>query len=139
MIICMQTYLKLFCFILPISIALDASWIGVIASGFYHSEFGNFFSATPNLAAAALFYILYALALIFLVLEPALKERSLARAVIAGAALGFTAYMTYDLTNIATLTGWPIFGAFVDVAWGTLMTATTSGLTYMIATKVFKM
>jgi uncharacterized membrane protein len=47
--------------------------------------------------------------------------------------------MTYDLTNIATLTGWPLYGALIDIAWGTIMTAVTSGLTYIVATKVFKM
>ncbi len=47
--------------------------------------------------------------------------------------------MTYDLTNLATLAGWPVYGAVIDVVWGTLMTAVSSGLTYLIATKVFKM
>jgi uncharacterized membrane protein len=135
----MRTYLKLFCLALPISIALDASWIGVIASGFYQSEFGTFFRPDPNFFAGAAFYVLYALALIYFVLKPALEERSLVRAVISGAILGFTAYMTYDLTNMATLVGWPLLGAFVDTCWGTLMTALTSGLTYVVATKVFKM
>lgn len=135
----MRTYLKLFCLVLPISIALDASWIGVIANGFYHTEFGTFFRSDPNFFAGGLFYILYAFALIFLVLDDALKQRSLVRAVTWGGILGFTAYMTYDLTNMATLVGWPLVGAVVDVAWGTLMTAITAGLTYVVATKVFRM
>jgi uncharacterized membrane protein len=135
----MQTYLKLFCIALPISIALDASWIGVIAAGFYQTQFGSFFRPDPVILAAALFYVLYAVVLIYFVLDGAVKERSLAKAVIGGAVLGFAAYMTYDLTNIATLAGWPIFGAFIDTSWGTLMTALTSGITYLIATKVFKM
>lgn len=135
----MRTYLKLFCLVLPISVALDASWIGVIASGFYKSQFGAYFSPTPNLLAAALFYILYALALIYLVLDPALKERSLTRAMLPAAVVGFTAYMTYDLTNMATLAAWPLTAAAVDVLWGTIMTSVTCGLTYVIATKVFRM
>jgi uncharacterized membrane protein len=135
----MNTYLKLFCIALPISLALDASWIGVIASGFYASNFGTFFRPDPQLWAAGLFYVLYAFAIIFFVLDKAVKEHSLGKAVVGGALLGFTAYMTYDLTNIATLAGWPIFGALVDTLWGTLMTAVTAGLTYLFATKVFKM
>jgi uncharacterized membrane protein len=135
----MRTYLKLFCLALPISIALAASWMGVIASGFYQSEFGAIFRADPNLFAAALFYILYTLALIFFALDPALKERSLAKAVLWGGALGLTAYMTYDLMNMTMLVGWPLLGTLVDVAWGTLMTAVTAGITYIVATKVFRM
>lgn len=135
----MRTYLKLFCLALPISVALDASWLGVIASGFYHAQFGAFFRPDPVLWAAGVFYVLYSLSLIFFVLKPALALRSLSTAVIWGAVLGATAYMTYDLTNIATLTGWPLYGALIDIAWGTIMTATTAGLTYIVATKVFKM
>ena len=135
----MRTYLKLFCIALPISIALDASWIGVIASGFYHSEFGTFFQPHFNLLAAGLFYVLYMLSLIYFVLRHAMESRSLAMAVIGGAVLGFTATMTYDLSNSATLAGWPIIGALVDVAWGTISLAVTAGLTYVIATSVFKM
>ena len=135
----MQTYLKLFCLVLPISIALDASWIGVIASGFYRDTFGELFRPDPNLLAAGAFYVLYALALIYFVLKPALDERNLGRAMVAGALLGFTAYMTYDLTNLATLAGWPLLGAAIDTLWGTIMTGVSCGLTYLIATKVFKM
>ena len=135
----MRTYLKLFCIALPITIALDASWIGVIATGFYHSMFGLFFTATPNFVAAALFYVFYVLAVIYFALSPALKSRSLGLAIGNGALLGFAAYMTYDLTNLATLTGWPALGAVVDISWGVLLTSVVAGLTYLISTKVFKM
>ncbi len=135
----MRNYLKLFCLLLPIMIALDASWLGVIAAGFYRQTFGAFFTTPPVLWIGGIFYVLYALSIIFFVLDGALKERSLAKAVVWGALLGATAYMTYDLTNLATLSGWPIYGAVIDVVWGTLMTAVSSGLTYLIATKVFKM
>jgi uncharacterized membrane protein len=39
------------------------------------------------------------------------------------------AYMTYDLTNLATLRGWPPGLALVDTAWGCLATglAATAG------------
>jgi uncharacterized membrane protein len=135
----MRTYAKLFCLALPILIALDASWLGVIASGYYHSAFGAVFRPDPNLFVTAIFYILYTKALIIFVLDGALKERSLGKAMIYGAALGFTAFMTYDLMNLATLAGWPFMGALVDIAWGTIMSGVTAGLTYLIATNVFKM
>lgn len=135
----MQTYLKLFCIAFPIGLALDASWIGVIAAGFYHSQFGMYFTTVHNFPAAVLFYVFYTLAIIYFALNPALKSRSLATAIGSGAVLGFTAYMTYDLTNLATLAGWPVFGALVDISWGTLFTTLVAGLTYVVATKVFKM
>lgn len=135
----MQTHLKLFSLALPILVALNASWFGVIASGFYRDQFSAFFQPQMNLWAASLFCILYTLSLIYVVLIPALKERSFVNAVIVGAMVGFIANMTYDLSNMATLSGWPIFASVVDIIWGTIMTAVTCGLTYLVATKVFKM
>lgn len=135
----MKTHLKLFAIVLPILLAFDASWIGVIASGFYHSQFGAYFNSPPVLWAAAIFYVLYAIALVFFSIAPALKEQSFSKAVIMGGALGLTSYMTYDLTNLATLAGWPVLGAFVDITWGILLSAVTCGLTYLAATKILKM
>jgi uncharacterized membrane protein len=36
--------------------------------------------------------------------------------------LGFCAYATYDLTNLATLRGFPLKLVLVDMAWGTCLT-----------------
>ena len=40
-----------------------------------------------------------------------------------GAMLGFFGYMTYDLTNLATIKAWTTSLALIDIAWGTLLTA----------------
>ena len=37
-----------------------------------------------------------------------------------GALFGFMTYMTYDLTNMATLRDWPLALSFIDTAWGCL-------------------
>lgn len=134
----MTTYLKLFFLALPIMIALDASWIGVIASSFYKANIGSYLSPTPNLFAAFLFYCLYIVGLIYFALGPAIKEHSLKKAIIPAAMLGFISYMLYDLTNVATFSNWPILLAVVDISWGVTITTLTSGLTYILATKIYK-
>ena len=40
-----------------------------------------------------------------------------------GAALGFVAYTTYDLTNWAVLRDWPAWIVPVDITWGVVLTA----------------
>lgn len=135
----MRTYLKLFCLALPIMIAFDLAWVGVIAAGFYRDSYGPLLSAHPNFLAVVIFYVLYILGLIYFAIRPALFERSLAKAVLRAGALGFVAYMTYDLTNLAIITNWPLLVSVVDVAWGTILSGIVSGLTYVIATKVFRM
>jgi uncharacterized membrane protein len=61
------------------------------------------------------------------------------RSIYPAAMLGFTSYMLYDLTNLAVLVSWPPIVAVVDIAWGVIITTLTSGLTYIVATKVYKL
>jgi uncharacterized membrane protein len=131
-------YAKLFLTIFPIVIALDAVWILGFALEFYRSQLGSVLADGVIWPAALAFYVFFVIALIVFVLEPALKVKSLKRAVLLGALFGFSAYMTYDLTNLATSAGWSVLVAVMDIAWGTLLTAIVSALSYLIATKVYK-
>ena len=51
---------------------------------------------------------------------------------ITGALFGFIAYATYDLTNYATLRGFPLNIVFIDLAWGAVVAALTSLAGYYI-------
>jgi uncharacterized membrane protein len=42
------------------------------------------------------------------------------------ALFGFFAYATYDLTNLATLRGWPVGLSLLDMAWGTLVSVASA-------------
>lgn len=133
----MKFYLKIFAILFPVLIALDVSWIGVIANSFYKANIGDLLSTTPNYYAAVIFYILYALGIMYFSILPALKEESFVLAFIRGAALGFIAYMTYDLTNLSVMAQWTVLVTVVDVAWGVVLSAVASGLTYILATKLY--
>lgn len=130
--------LKLFLTTLPLLIVLDFLWL-MVADDFYNAFIGYLLVDRVFWPAAFLFYVLFALALIIFVLEPALKARSLKKALVLGAFLGFTAYMTYDLTNLATVRDWPLFLSLIDIAWGTLASLVVSGAAYLIALKYLKL
>ena len=51
-----------------------------------------------------------------------------------GGLLGLVAYGTYDITNLATLKGWPAIVAIVDIVWGTLLTGTIATISYWVTT-----
>mgnify|MGYP003704419949 FL=1 len=70
--------------------------------------------------AAALFYLIYAAGLVYLIVEPRLGA-PLWQVFVAGAIVGLIAYGAYDLTNQATTRDWPIAVTFVDLAWGTFV------------------
>jgi uncharacterized membrane protein len=45
---------------------------------------------------------------------------------VAGALFGLFAYATYDLTNMATLTNWPLGMSLMDMAWGSVASLSAS-------------
>jgi len=103
-------------------IVLDALWIGVLARPLYLRGIGHLMAEQPNFVAALAFYLLYAIGLMaFVVLPRAPGDWQLAAA--WGALFGLIAYMTYDLTNMATLRDWPLGLSFIDMGWGCIATA----------------
>ena len=89
---------------------------------------------SPNLIAAGLFYLLYALGLTVLVILPAAKgETGFLKIFLLGALLGLVAYSTYDLTNLATIKNWPLMVTLVDILWGTLYTGIASIIAVYVA------
>jgi uncharacterized membrane protein len=107
-------------------LGLDALWLGVVAKGFYADSLGGLLADRPNFAVAGLFYALYILGIVIFVAGPALDSGSWGRAAIRGALFGLFAYATYDLTNLATLRGWPVGLTLVDLAWGMAVTAVSA-------------
>lgn len=116
---------------------LDALWLGVVARSFYVSRMGDLMLPQPRLGVAAAFYLFYVAGVVWFASLPNLTSGSLVSALIAGAALGFIAYGTYDATNLATLRGYPASLALVDLAWGTALTAVSAAGGLYIATRWF--
>ena len=106
-------------------LALDALWIGVLAKAMYQDGIGHLMAPRANVAAAVAFYLVYLSGVMFFAVVPSEAGGSL-KAAALGAAFGFVAYATYDLTNMATLKDWPLGVTLADLCWGTFITATTA-------------
>lgn len=111
-------------------LALDALWLGFMASRVYRPLIGDLMADQPNWPPAVLFYLLYVGGVVFFAVQPALASGRWITALMLGAFLGLLAYGTYDLTNHATLRNWPAAMTAIDLAWGTFATAmaATAGL-----------
>ena len=116
-------------------VILDAIWLGAVAKKFYFSQLAGLLRDKPDLAVAAVFYIVYIAGVVYFAVMPALGARSLGLALLNGALLGFLAYATYDATNLATLKGYPAVVAVVDVFWGTCLTGTAAVAGYLAASR----
>lgn len=100
---------------------LDALWLGLVATNLYKSGIGHLMAAKPNIPAAAAFYFIYPIGVVFFAALPA--QEDWARALLLGALFGFFCYGTYDATSMAVLRDWPLKITLIDVAWGAVVTA----------------
>jgi len=121
---------------LVIFFAIDLVWLGVVAKNFYRQHIGHLMSADVNWPAALLFYAVYIAGIVFFAIKPAFEAGSASRALAYGAFFGFLAYATYDLTNQATMKNWPVLVTVIDLAWGTVLTATVAFLSYQVSSRV---
>lgn len=86
----------------------------------------------PNLGIALVFYLVYIVGVVVLAVNPALEKGQWTTAILYGGLLGFVAYGTYDITNLATLKSWPNIVAIVDMVWGTVLTASVATIAYFV-------
>ncbi|AWW44858.1 DUF2177 family protein [Polynucleobacter paneuropaeus] len=128
----MLKYFLLYLAFLVALVSIDLVWLLGIAKNVYRDEMGSLMATEPKLLAGLAFYVLYALGALIFVVIPALSKQSLSHALLYGALFGFFCYMTYDLTNLAVIRDFPSRLAFIDIAWGSLVTAGVSGLIYKL-------
>ena len=128
--------MKTYFIALSIFFLVDMTWLGLIAKNFYSSQIGFLMKTNVNWLAAIVFYFIFVAGLVVFVINPALEQKSLQKAILMGLFFGLITYATYDLTNLATLKDWPILVTIVDLIWGMFLSATISSVTYLIVTKL---
>jgi uncharacterized membrane protein len=129
-------FIKLYAVALPVFFALDMVWLGLVARTFYRNQIGFLMKSDINWIAAIVFYLLFIVGLVLFVIAPAIEKNSWTHALLFGALFGLITYATYDLTNLATLKDWPLLVTIVDLAWGAVLAASVSTVTYFIARKI---
>ena len=129
-------FLKLFLIALPVFFAIDMIWLVLVAKKFYQDQIGFLMKPDINWIAAIIFYLLFIAGLVTFVISPAVEKHSLVHSLLFGALFGLITYATYDLTNLATLKDWPFIVTVVDLIWGTVLAASISVITYIIANKI---
>ena len=119
----MTRILSSYAAVLLVLLALDMLWLGVLARSYYQQAVGHLLAETPNLTVGLLFYLVYAAGLMVFAVVPTVPAAGIGATLLAGAMFGAFAYSTYDLTNLATLKGWPVGLSILDIAWGSLISA----------------
>lgn len=128
----MLEFLKTYIIALVVFLIVDLFWLVVISRKLYQKEIGFIMSSKPNWIAAAVFYFVFLLGIVFFVINPAVEKEQWLYALLAGAFFGFVTYATYDLTNLATLENWPIKITIIDLFWGSFIGGFVSTITFFI-------
>jgi len=127
--------LKVYAAILPIFLAVDFLWLGVVMSKFYKDELGALArvsngALTPVLWAAGVVYILIPLGVVLFALPRVSQEHMASTALFWGFIFGVVLYGVYDMTNYALVSKWSLRMSIVDILWGG---AINSLITYVAA------
>lgn len=128
----MSVYFKTIIIAFLIFIVIDFLWLGLIARKLYKNELNKLLKKQVNWISAIVFYIIFVVTLSIFVIVPNLDGNSIGKVVLFGALFGLATYSTYDLTNYATIEGFPLKIVFIDLTWGVFIGSITSLLTYLI-------
>jgi uncharacterized membrane protein len=129
----LKTYVIAYLATALVFLGIDSVWLTLAASRLYKPLLGDMLADGFNVAPAIIFYVVYIGGIVYFAIQPALTTGSAVTAALNGAVLGFVAYATYDLTNQATLKNWPVQITIADLCWGTVLTATSATLGFIIA------
>ena len=132
----MLKYFGIYLTFLIALVAIDLVWLLGVAKNLYRDQMGDLMASEPKLVAGLAFYLIYALGVCIFVILPAISKQSLIYALQYGALFGFFCYMTYDLTNLAVVRNFPTQLAFIDMAWGSFVTAMCAGLAYWVGNRL---
>jgi uncharacterized membrane protein len=112
---------------------LDGLWLGIVSRDFYKARLGAWLRAEPVWTAALAFYVIHAAGIAVFAVPAAIGAGTWTAAPGFGALYGICVYAAYDLTNLATLRGWPATLSIVDLGWGAVATAIATVAAFVAA------
>ncbi len=117
---------------------IDSVWLRNAYTKLYQPEIGDMLMKDGfRLGPAIAFYLLYIIGMMIFAVVPAFASGRWQTALFQGAMLGFFCYMTYDLTNMATLKQWSMKVVILDIIWGTFLTGSASAAGYLATNAIF--
>jgi uncharacterized membrane protein len=117
--------------------AVDSIWLITMAPRLYKPEIGEVMADNFRLVPAIIFYLLYITGILVFAVRPGVAAGSWQTALVMGALFGFFCYMTYDMTNYATLRVWSLKVTILDLIWGTFLTGTAAAIGTWVTLKFF--
>ena len=132
----MTAWLRDYGVTLLVFLVVDALWLAFVGGPLYVATIGPLLADQFRIVPAIVFYLLHITGIMVLVLPLARQRGGMRSAVLYGAMFGLCTYGTYDLTNHAVLKLWTWQLTVIDMAWGAVVTASTSAAAFLLASKI---
>ncbi|MCY0385946.1 DUF2177 family protein [Robbsia sp. Bb-Pol-6] len=113
----------------------DFIYLRFAGAPMYRQALGDQLADPMRIGPGILFYLIFIAGLVFFAVAPAFATGDWKTALLRGAALGFVAYATYELTNHATLARWTPRLVVVDMTWGTVLSGVAAALSYALTVR----
>lgn len=107
-------------------------WLGIFAKDYYAKLLVSVIDVKFYWPAVVAFYLLYIVGIFIFSVYPGIQEKNLSKTLLYAALFGFFCYMTYDITNLATIKNWPTQLIFVDILWGVILATFAAFMAYKI-------
>ncbi len=117
---------------LLIFLAIDSFWLSLVSPKLYKRYLKPILAEKPNFWAAAIFYLIFIIGLLYFVVYPN-KTDSYSHIILSSAMYGLMTYATFDLTNQAILKKWSYIISLIDIIWGIIIATVTT----LIITRIF--
>lgn len=121
---------------LLIVLAIDFTWILIIAKSFYNEQLSGF--VRPEVVPMWSVFLAWALIPLGLVLFVNQISKDKKQSLVYGALFGFILYGVYDFTNYATLANFTLKMLGVDILWGIFICSISSLLLKIVIEKWLK-
>lgn len=127
-----MNYIIIYLVSLVTLVLLDYLWLGIIMRSWYVDAFGSLMRASIGYGYAGVFYILYAVGIVYFCIIPGFQAGAVGVVFMRGVFLGGLCYMTYDLTNAATLQDFPVSIIVPDILWGAAVTGVVAVVGHVV-------
>ena len=110
---------------LVILLPLNFLFLGTIGKTLFEKNVNDMILATPRMAPAILFYLIYLSGIVVFVNRTASNWTSNLG---YGALFGLFCYATFELTNMTVLKHWEWVVVVADIAWGAVLTGISASV-----------
>lgn len=116
---------------LIVMLALDFAWLSATGNTLYRPNMQSLIREKVNLLPAVGFYALFAFAVAYLIVLPAVSSGTInvVDLSLRAGVLGLACYATYSLTGLSIIRDWPLNVSLIDMAWGTFAAVVTANTT----------